>query len=68
LGASLGDAAMEMVFLTFVVSGTNPTSGRRGLGELVRAGVVMPVSQVNSAVEAMLKLLVTERLLGARLL
>ncbi len=27
--------------------GTNPTSGRRGLGELVRAGVVMPVSHVS---------------------
>src|SRR5690349_9946795 len=37
--------------------GTNPTLGNRGLGELVRAGVVMPVPQV----EAKLVLLVIER-------
>lgn len=37
--------------------GTNPTQGRRGLGELVRAGVVIPVPQV----EAKLVLLVRER-------
>ena len=37
--------------------GTNPTQGSRGLGELVRAGVVIPVPQV----EARLVLLVRER-------
>jgi hypothetical protein len=43
--------------------GTKPTSGSWGLGELVRAGVVKPVSQVRSPPEERLKLLVTERLL-----
>jgi len=37
--------------------GTNPTLGNRGLGELVRAGVVMAVPQV----EARLVLLVMDR-------
>jgi hypothetical protein len=40
---------------------TNSAFGSRGLGELVRAGVVMPVVQVRSAVEAQLVLLVIER-------
>jgi hypothetical protein len=43
------------------VTGTKPTLGKRGLGELVRAGVVNPVAQVRSAVEAKLVLLVTDR-------
>lgn len=36
-------------------------SGRRGLGEFVRDGLVNPVSHVNSAVEAKLTLLVIDR-------
>lgn len=44
-----------------VARGTNPTSARRGLGELVRAGVVKPVLQVMSAAEERLKLLVMDR-------
>jgi hypothetical protein len=44
-----------------VVTGTKPTLGKRGLGELVRAGVVKPVAQVRSAVDAKLVLLVTDR-------
>jgi hypothetical protein len=43
-------------------SGAKPTLGSRGLGELVRAGVVKPVLQVRAAVEAKLVLLVMDRL------
>ena len=43
-----------------VAMGTKPTLVHCGLGELVRAGVVKPVSQVSS--EERLKLLVMERL------
>jgi len=46
--------------LPWVTRGTKPTFGSWGLGELVRAGVVKPVSQVRS--EDRLKLLVMERL------
>lgn len=48
-----------------VTRGTKPTSDNRGLGELVRAGVVNPVSQVRSAAEDRLKLLVMDRRLLA---
>jgi hypothetical protein len=41
--------------------GMNPVLHSRGLGELVRAGVVMPVPQVSSTVEARLVVLVIER-------
>lgn len=41
--------------------GTKPICERRGLGEMVRAGVVIPVSQVSSAVDARLTLLVMDR-------
>jgi hypothetical protein len=49
------------VLFPMVTIGTKPTFGHCGLGELVRAGVVKPVSQVSS--EDRLKLLVMERLL-----
>ena len=45
-----------------VLSRPRFSSGIGGLGVLVRAGLVKPVSLVKSAVEAMLILLVMERL------
>ena len=66
-----GDATVEELVVAgawwaLENSGTKPILGSWGLGELVRAGVVMPVPQVRSAVDAKLMLLVMERLLLAR--
>src|SRR4051812_46388502 len=51
---AVGVAALSLVFgatkalLPSLTMGTKPTFGHCGLGELVRAGVVKPVSQVSS--------------------
>jgi hypothetical protein len=56
-GCATGSVARWASAVLAVANETNPILGSRGLGELVRAGVVMPVSHVD----AKLVLLVMER-------
>ena len=51
----------EVNLIALGLAGANATLGSLGLGEFVRGGVVIPVPQVRSAVDAMLIVLVIDR-------